>query len=120
MISGVAYALRVEHSDRAEFEKRYGWVIKKMDSGDHSSVRNEYMPENLDPAPINPEYAPVILSQESVSHILSIDMMSGKVSKKNIARTHHSDLLLNCLTLILVCRKTVKIFSEHGPPARVF
>lgn len=37
-------------------------------------------PENLDPSPIQDEYAPVILSQETVSHIVSIDMMSGKVS----------------------------------------
>lgn len=36
-------------------------------------------PENLDPSPIQDEYAPVILSQETVSHIVSIDMMSGKV-----------------------------------------
>ncbi|KMZ71218.1 Histidine kinase 2 [Zostera marina] len=90
LISGVAYALRVKHSERAEFEKRYGWVIKKMESGDHSSVRNEYMPENLDPAPTNREYAPVILSQESVSHILSIDMMSGKEDCENILRARAS------------------------------
>lgn len=37
-------------------------------------------PVNLDPSPIQDEYAPVILSQETVSHIVSIDMMSGKVS----------------------------------------
>lgn len=39
----------------------------------------DHATKNLDPAPVQDEYAPVIFSQETVSHIVSIDMMSGKV-----------------------------------------
>lgn len=49
-----------------------------METEDQTLVQ-ECIPENLDPAPIKDEYAPVIFSQETVSHIVSIDMMSGKV-----------------------------------------
>lgn len=78
LTSGVAYALRVLHSDRERFEKEQGWTIKKMESEDQTLV-HDFVQENLDPAPIKDEYAPVIFSQETVSHIISIDMMSGKV-----------------------------------------
>lgn len=79
-MSGVAYALRVLHAEREEFEKKHGWKIKKMETEHQSLVKDDYKPEKLDPAPIQDEYAPVIFSQETVSHIVSIDMMSGKVS----------------------------------------
>lgn len=35
--------------------------------------------ENFSTSPVQEEYAPVIFSQKTVSHIVSIDMMSGKV-----------------------------------------
>lgn len=79
MTSGVAYALKVLHAEREQFEKEHGFTIRKMEE-DQSAVQDEYVPENLDPAPVQNEYAPVIFSQETVSHIVSIDMMSGKVS----------------------------------------
>lgn len=78
LTSGVAYALKVLHSQRKQFEKQHGWTIKKMETEDQTLVQ-DCIPEKLDPAPIRDEYAPVIFSQETVSHIVSIDMMSGKV-----------------------------------------
>lgn len=45
-------------------------------------------PEKLDPSPIRDEYAPVILSQETVAHIVSIDMMSGKVHHESLENFH--------------------------------
>lgn len=78
LTSGVAYALKVTHSEREQFEKQHGWTIKKMEADDQTLVQ-DCIPEKLDPAPIRDEYAPVVFSQETVSHIVSIDMMSGKV-----------------------------------------
>lgn len=80
LTSGVAYALTVLHADRERFEKQHGWTIKKMETEDQSLVQDDYIPERLDPSPVQDEYAPVVFSQETVSHIVSIDMMSGKVS----------------------------------------
>ncbi|GMI87028.1 WOODEN LEG 1, ARABIDOPSIS HISTIDINE KINASE 4, WOODEN LEG, CYTOKININ RESPONSE 1 [Hibiscus trionum] len=39
-----------------------------------------------EPSPIRDEYAPVIFSQEIVSYIESLDMMSGKEDQENILR----------------------------------
>lgn len=64
LLSGVAYAQRVIHSERDIFEKQHGWLIKTM---------------KREPSPIRDEYAPVIFSQETVSYIESLDMMSGEV-----------------------------------------
>lgn len=63
-MSGVAYAQRVVNSERENFERQNGWTIKTMER---------------EPSPIRDEYAPVIFSQETVSYIESIDMMSGEV-----------------------------------------
>lgn len=79
LTSGVAYALKVLHSEREQFEKRIGWTIKKMETEDQTLVQDCTL-EKLKPAPVQDEYAPVIFSQETVSHIVSIDMMSGKVN----------------------------------------
>ncbi|KAK6784820.1 hypothetical protein RDI58_018275 [Solanum bulbocastanum] len=89
LTSGVAYALRVRHSEREEFEKLHGWTIKKMESEDQT-LAQDYIPANLDPAPDQDEYAPVIFSQQTVSHIVSIDMMSGKEDRENILRARAS------------------------------
>jgi histidine kinase 2/3/4 (cytokinin receptor) len=78
LTSGVAYALKVPHLERKQFEEQHGWTIKKMGTEDQTLVQ-DCIPDKLDPAPIQDEYAPVIFSQETVSHIVSIDMMSGKV-----------------------------------------
>lgn len=89
LTSGVAYALKVDHSDRKRFEEEHGWTIKKMGTEDQTLVQDS-IPENLDPAPFQDEYAPVIFSQETVSHIVSIDMMSGKEDRENILRARAS------------------------------
>ncbi|CAL8139055.1 unnamed protein product [Prunus armeniaca] len=85
LTSGVAYALKVTHAEREQFEKEHGWTIKKMETEDQTLVQ-DFLPESLAPAPIQDEYAPVIFSQETVSHIVSIDMMSGKEDRENILR----------------------------------
>ncbi|XP_030484666.2 histidine kinase 2 [Cannabis sativa] len=85
LTSGVAYALKVLHSEREQFEKEHGWTIKKMETEEQTLV-HDCIPENFDPAPVEDEYAPVIFSQETVSHIVSIDMMSGKEDRENILR----------------------------------
>ncbi|CAN6288378.1 unnamed protein product [Urochloa humidicola] len=86
LMSGVAYALKVLHSERVQFEQQHGWKIKKMEAGDQSLV-HDYNPEKLEPSPVQDEYAPVIFSQETVKHIISVDMMSGKEDRDNILRS---------------------------------
>ncbi|KAK8537373.1 hypothetical protein V6N13_042302 [Hibiscus sabdariffa] len=71
LLSGVAYAERVVHSERGQFERQHGWTIKTM---------------QREPSPVRDEYAPVILSQETVSYIESLDMMSGEEDRENILR----------------------------------
>ncbi|KAL9994343.1 putative histidine kinase response regulator and transcription factor RR-A-type family [Helianthus debilis subsp. tardiflorus] len=91
LTSGVAYALRVRHFEREKFEKEHGWTIKKMETEDQDqTLAQDCDPENLDPSPVHDEYAPVILSQDTVSHIVSIDMMSGKEDRENILRARAS------------------------------
>ncbi|EOA18109.1 hypothetical protein CARUB_v10006570mg [Capsella rubella] len=89
LTSGVAYALKVPHSEREKFEKEHGWSIKKMETEDQTVVQ-DCVPENFDPAPIQDEYAPVIFAQETVSHIVSVDMMSGEEDRENILRARAS------------------------------
>ncbi|KAL3635905.1 Histidine kinase 4 [Castilleja foliolosa] len=71
LLSGVAYAQRILISEREEFERRHGWTIRTMEK---------------EPSPIRDEYAPVIFSQETVSYIESVDMMSGEEDRENILR----------------------------------
>ncbi|KAJ6351094.1 hypothetical protein OIU78_007092 [Salix suchowensis] len=71
LLSGVAYARRVIDSERQEFERQHGWTIKTMER---------------EPSAIRDEYAPVIFSQETVSYIESLDMMSGEEDRENILR----------------------------------
>ncbi|XP_059655307.1 histidine kinase 4 [Cornus florida] len=71
LLSGVAYAQRVVNSERVEFERQHGWTIRTMER---------------EPSPIRDEYAPVIFSQETVSYIESLDMMSGEEDRENILR----------------------------------
>ncbi|THU64363.1 hypothetical protein C4D60_Mb01t25700 [Musa balbisiana] len=86
LMSGVAYALRVLHTERGRFKQQHAWKIKKMETEFQSLVKDDYNSEKLDPSPVQDEYAPVIFSQETVSHIVSIDMMSGKEGHENILR----------------------------------
>lgn len=65
LLSGVAYAQRVMHADRDAFERQQGWIIKTM---------------KHQPSPEQDEYAPVIYSQETISYIEGLDVMSGAVA----------------------------------------
>eukprot|EP01018_Ginkgo_biloba_P031595 Gb_05953 [translate_table: standard] len=76
LMSGVAYAQRVLHSQRDAFEKMQGWTIKRMHTKDIQ--------------PPQEEYAPTIFSQETVSYLISLDMMSGKEDRENILRARES------------------------------
>ncbi|GLT30008.1 hypothetical protein SLA2020_048340 [Shorea laevis] len=71
LLSGVAYAQRVVNSEREKFERQHGWTIKTMERK---------------PSPVRDEYAPVIFSQETVSYLVSLDMMSGEEDRENILR----------------------------------
>jgi histidine kinase 2/3/4 (cytokinin receptor) len=75
LLSGVAYAQRVVHADRESFERQQGWIIKTM---------------KHEPSPVQDEYAPVIYSQETVSYIEGLDMMSGEEDRENILRSRAS------------------------------
>lgn len=80
LTSGVAYAVRVLHSEKEQFEKQQGWTIKRLDTLEPNQVhKNDYAPEALAPPPIEEEYAPVIFAQDTVAHVISFDMLSGKV-----------------------------------------
>lgn len=72
LMSGVAYAHRVHHSEREQFEKWQGWTIKSMKS--------------REPSPIQDEYAPAIFFQETISYVGSLDMLSGEEDHENIVR----------------------------------
>ncbi|KAI3515932.1 hypothetical protein L1887_14838 [Cichorium endivia] len=82
LTSGVAYAVRVLHSEREQFEKQQGWSIKKMTPVN----KDDYNPEELEPSPIEQEYAPVIFAQDTVAHVISLDMMSGEEDRENVLR----------------------------------
>ncbi|KAJ4710820.1 Histidine kinase [Melia azedarach] len=91
LTSGVAYAVRVLHSEREQFEKQQGWKIKRMDTLEHNPVhKGDYTPEALEPSPIQPEYAPVIFAQDTISHVVSLDMLSGKEDRDNVLRARVS------------------------------
>lgn len=64
LLTGVAYAPRVVDAQREQFERQHGWTIKTMER---------------EPSPVRDEYAPVMFYQESLTHIKSLDMMSGEV-----------------------------------------
>lgn len=65
LMSGVAYAERVLHANRALFESTHGWSIKEMFSKERQ--------QDFD------EYAPTTMSQKTVFYLTSLDMMSGQV-----------------------------------------
>ncbi|KAL1187609.1 Histidine kinase 3 [Cardamine amara subsp. amara] len=91
LTSGVAYAVRVLHSEREEFERQQGWTIRRMDSHEQNPAhKDDYDPEALEPSPVQEEYAPVIFAQDTVSHVVSLDMLSGKEDRENVLRARSS------------------------------
>lgn len=71
LLNGVAYAQAVVDSERENFERQHGWVIKTMER---------------EPSLVRDEYAPVIFAQETISYLKSLDMMSGEEDRENILR----------------------------------
>ncbi|KAI4383617.1 hypothetical protein MLD38_009429 [Melastoma candidum] len=91
LTSGVAYAVRVLHAEREEFEKQQGWQIKRMDGHVQKPMyKDDYEVEVHEPYPVQEEYAPVIFAQDTISHIISLDMLSGKEDRENILRARAS------------------------------
>lgn len=91
LTSGVAYAVRVLHSEREDFETQQGWIIRRMDSLEQNPVhKDDYDTEALEPSPVQEEYAPVIFAQDTVSHVISLDMLSGKEDRENVLRARSS------------------------------
>ncbi|KAJ4757670.1 Histidine kinase 2 [Rhynchospora pubera] len=91
LTSGVAYAVKVLHSEREQFERMQGWTIKKMYSSKKSTARDqgddgstEVTPQEI--SPVADEYAPVIFAQDAYKHVVSLDMLSGHEDRENILR----------------------------------
>ncbi|KAK1282462.1 Histidine kinase 3 [Acorus calamus] len=85
LTSGVAYAVRVLHSEREQFERQQGWTIKKMDLEGRD---DESIVERPETSPVQEEYAPVIFA--TISHIVSFDMLTGKEDCSNVLRARES------------------------------
>ncbi|WVZ67610.1 hypothetical protein U9M48_016663 [Paspalum notatum var. saurae] len=114
LTSGVAYAVKVTHAEREQFERQQGWSIKQLyslpgDVGD-AEVRG---PEE--------EYAPVIFAQDAYKHVISFDMLSGNEDRDNVLRARESGkgvltapfkLLNNRLGVIL----TYTVYKYELPP----
>ncbi|KAK2389263.1 histidine kinase [Trifolium repens] len=91
LTSGVAYAVRVLQSEREQFEKQQGWSINRMDTLEQNPVHeDDYVADALEPSPIHEEYAPVIFAQDTISHVISIDVLSGKEDRENVLRARES------------------------------
>ncbi|KAG2603034.1 hypothetical protein PVAP13_5KG741600 [Panicum virgatum] len=114
LTSGVAYAVRVTHAEREQFERQQGWSIKKM----YSSKKQAGDAEVREPAE---EYAPVIFAQNAYKHVISFDMLSGNEDRENVLRARESGkgvltapfkLLNNRLGVIL----TYTVYKTELPP----
>ncbi|XP_073304864.1 histidine kinase 3-like [Primulina huaijiensis] len=124
LTSGVAYAVRVLHSEREQFEKLQGWTIKRMDKVVQTPVHeDEYDPADLEPSPVQEEYVPVIFAQDTVAHVISVDMLSGEEDRENVLRARESGkgvltapfrlLKTNRLGVIL----TFAVYKSDLPPS---
>lgn len=71
LLNGIAYAERIFPHEKEMFERQHGWIMRTM---------------NQEAAPLQDEYAPVIFSQETVSYLARMDMMSGEEDRENILR----------------------------------
>ncbi|XP_037415443.1 probable histidine kinase 3 [Triticum dicoccoides] len=88
LTSGVAYAVRVTHAERDQFERQQGWSIKKMYSSPNSQGPGDAaVAEIRGPAE---EYAPVIFAQDAYKNVISFDMLSGADDRENIIRARES------------------------------
>jgi histidine kinase 2/3/4 (cytokinin receptor) len=76
LTSGMAYAVRVTHAEREQFERQQGWSIKRM----YSSKKFSQGSGDVATMDISEEYAPVIFAQDAYKNVISFDMLSGIVS----------------------------------------
>ncbi|URD94604.1 Histidine kinase [Musa troglodytarum] len=91
LTSGVAYAVKVLHSEREQFEKQHGWRIRRMDPTEQTPAREEDADfDNQETSPVKDEYAPVIFAQDTYKHVISFDMLTGKEDRENILRARES------------------------------
>ncbi|XLT89175.1 hypothetical protein HN873_010928 [Arachis hypogaea] len=102
LTSGVAYAVRVLHSQREQFEKQQGWTIKKMDT--------------LQPSLVQEEYAPVIFAQDTIAHVISLDedrenVLRARESGKGVLTAPFRLLKTNRLGVIL----TFAVYKRNLP-----
>lgn len=53
-----------------------------MDTLEQTPVHkdDEYDRDGLEPSPVQAEYAPVIFAQDTIAHVISVDMLSGEVT----------------------------------------
>ncbi|KAL0372268.1 UNVERIFIED_CONTAM: Histidine kinase [Sesamum calycinum] len=127
LTSGVAYAVRVLHTEREQFEIQQGWTIKRMDNVEQTPVHDdEYDPADLETSPVQEEYAPVIFAQDTVAHIISVDVLSGKEDRENVLRARESKGVLtapfrllktNRLGVILTFAVYKRDLSPNATPA---
>ncbi|CAN6471808.1 unnamed protein product [Victoria cruziana] len=91
LTSGVAYAQKVLHAERKQFEKENGWSIKILDDKKQNPVgEDKGFAELHESSPVQEEYAPVVFAQGTVTHLVSIDLLSGKEDRQNILRASAS------------------------------
>ncbi|XP_039163360.1 histidine kinase 3 [Eucalyptus grandis] len=123
LTSFIAYAVRVLHCDREEFEKAQGWKIKRMDTVEKTPVHKDNSElEESEPSPVQEEYAPVIFAQDTIGHVVSLDMLSGKEDRENVLRARASGkgvltapfrlIKTNSLGVIL----TFAVYNKDLPP----
>jgi len=86
LMSGLAYAVRVKHAEREQFELQQGWRIKRMCSSKNCLPG----PGDTATMEISEEYAPVIFAQDSFKNVISFDMLSGIDDSENILRATES------------------------------
>ncbi|XP_062229997.1 probable histidine kinase 3 [Phragmites australis] len=117
LTSGVAYAVRVAHPEREQFERQQGWSIKKM----YSSKKQSPGPGDAEVCEPALEYAPVIFAQDAYKHVISFDMLSGNEDRENVLRARESGkgvltapfkLLNNRLGVI----STYTVYKSELPP----
>ncbi|VAH01286.1 unnamed protein product [Triticum turgidum subsp. durum] len=88
LMSGVAYAVRVTHAERDQFERQQGWSIKKMYSSPNSQGPGDAAVAMVREP--DEEYAPVIFAQDAYKNVISFDMLSGADDRENIIRARES------------------------------
>jgi hypothetical protein len=120
LMSGVAYAVRVTHAEREMFERQQGWSIKKMYSSNKAG--NAEVREPME------EYAPVVFAQDGYKHVVSFDMLSGKV--RTLSTSEHFVAIPSCcstcfvnvkdISFALYYRRTARTYSERENLGRLF